>query len=519
MKTPARTHTIILYLFFAAFLGIGLSVARDYGISWDEPNSREHGIVALRYIIKGDQRLLDYEDRDYGPAFEMLLVGVEKGLRLTDPRTVYVMRHAATFLLFYISVIFFYLLCKKIFQSRKIGLVGSLFLILSPRIFADSFYNSKDIPCMSLFIISTYTLIRYLDEKTLIRAFAHALACAILIDIRVVGLLMPLLTALYIGIDTRVMGSMKMDTKKVTATFAVYMFFLIIFTVLFWPTLWKNPLRNFVSALWTMSRFEWPLTVFYFGRYLNGSALPWHYLPVWVAISTPIAYILTFCIGYCGTVIALTKNPVEFYLRRKYDLIYLLWLTAPALMVMTARPVMYDAWRQMFFVYPALVVFALLGLRSLFGLIKHHFHGATFVLMRATCVILMAVNVASALIFMVRYHPYQNLYFNRLAGKDMKAAQMNFELDYWGLSYRKALEYIVKHDSGAVIKLFVENVPGELNAGMLDPDDRKRLVYVKDLGEAKYFVGNYRWFKEYPFKDEYCSIKINGASIIAVYRL
>ncbi len=123
---------------------------------------------------------------------------------------------------------------------------------------------------------------------------------------------------------------------------------------------------------------------------------------------------------------------------------------------------------------------------------------------------------------MIRYHPHQNVYFNILAGKNMKEVKNSFELDYWGLSYRQALEYILKNDKDKVIKIYVTNACGWYNSLILPSDDRKRLVYVKrdSLDEAKYFISNYRWHKdEYPYEDEYFSIKIGGTKIMVVYRL
>ena len=59
-----------------------------------------------------------------------------------------------------------------------VGRLGSLFLILSPRIFAHSFYNSKDLAFLSFFIISIYTMVRYLEEKTLASIFSTPLPAA-----------------------------------------------------------------------------------------------------------------------------------------------------------------------------------------------------------------------------------------------------------------------------------------------------------------------------------------------------
>ena len=122
--------------------------------------------------------------------------------------------------------------------------------------------------------------------------------------------------------------------------------------------------------------------------------------------------------------------------------------------------------------------------------------------------------------FMIKYHPHQHIYANILAGKDMSMAKVNFALDYWGLSYRKALEYILKNDKSAIIKIYVANLPGKNNAGILPLNDRNRLVYVENPDEAGYFLSNYRMHKEaYPYKDEYYSLKIGETRYMVVYKL
>ena len=121
---------------------------------------------------------------------------------------------------------------------------------------------------------------------------------------------------------------------------------------------------------------------------------------------------------------------------------------------------------------------------------------------------------------MVSYHPHQHVYFNFLAGKNMKVIKNRFELDYWGLSYKQALEYILKNDPGNKIKICVANSPGVFNSYILGIHERNRIEYVNNPAEARYFLSNYRWHKEeYPYNDEFYSIKIDGAKIMVVYKL
>jgi len=68
---------------------------------------------------------------------------------------------------------------------------------VSPRIFADAFFNSKDIPFLAVFIINIHTMMRLFDRPTWSRALCHALVSGILIAIRVLGLLIPCLTVFW----------------------------------------------------------------------------------------------------------------------------------------------------------------------------------------------------------------------------------------------------------------------------------------------------------------------------------
>lgn len=515
-------YKILVCLFFMVFLLIGIFIFKDFGMTWDDQAQRDYGVTVIRYVMEGDQELLNIKNKYHGPFFTMLLTVIEKILRLTDSRYIYLMRHLVTFLLFYTSVFFFYRLCKYRFNSWKIGLLGSLFLILSPRIFAHSFYNPKDLPFLSMFIISIYTLVSYLNRKTLPRAAIHALICALLIDIRILGIIVPLFTVIFLFADLLIIKPIKIKNKKIIGSFLLYMALLISFTILFWPTLWENPVYHFIEAFKEMSRYPWIGSMLYLGDYISSLRVPWHYIPIWILVTTPLLYTALFLIGCFSVIKLLFKNPKQCYINRRDDLIFILWFFLPLASIIILKSVVHDAWRHMLFIYPPIVILSLEGLIYLSKSIKIKFKGLSYRVINIIFILIIASSLIHTAQFMIRYHPHQNVYFNILAGKNMKEVKNSFELDYWGLSYRQALEYILKNDKDKVIKIYVANACGWYNSLILPSDDRKRLVYVKrdSLDEAKYFISNYRWHKdEYPYEDEYFSIKIGGTKIMVVYRL
>jgi len=61
-----------------------------------------------------------------------------------------------------------------------------------------------------------------------------------------------------------------------------------------------------------MSKDSWGI-VLYMGDYIRGGSLPWHYLPVWMAISTPISYLLFFILGLVLYLWQLAKAPLGVF--------------------------------------------------------------------------------------------------------------------------------------------------------------------------------------------------------------
>ena len=378
---------------------------------------------------------------------------------------------------------------------------------------------------MSMFIISVYTLIKFLDKKTLLRAFFHALSCGFLLGIRVMGILIPCLTIFLVIIELiseRV--SLRIKIRKWIPSTLAYIILFILFAMLFWPILMEGPVFHFIEGFKDNARHIWTediLKVLYFGDYIECTNVPWHYTLVWIGMTTPPLYLLLFLIGLVVSVTFIIKNLTIFPFKDwiKQDFIFLTWFLLPLLAVMILNSVLYDGYRHMFFIYPALLLIAIRGFVFLTDMIQKKVKDRFQDTAANILLLIIIIGVIPAFLFMTRYHPYQNVYFNRFAGKNMAAIKKNFELDYWGLSYRKALEVILENDPEEEIPVYVAQLAGRFTRDIIKQSDRRRLKYVLNPEEAKYFVSNYRWHKEeYPYNDEYFAITIRGEKIIVVYK-
>jgi hypothetical protein len=516
LQSPTAQRALV-YLFFALFLGIGLAVYRDYGISCDEEIARYSvGVVSYRYVVGHDKGpLLDSGDRFHGPSFELLLVVVEEAFHLKDLRDIYLARHLVTFLLFFASVVVFYRVLRRRFRSRVVGLTGALFLILSPRIFAESFYNCKDLAFMSAFVLALATLGRFVRDMNYRNALLHGLASGFMVDIRLPGLVLPAITlALAVGIWIASIWHPP-SVRVRPLPLATYVVALCGFTFLFWPLLWLKPFVHFRQAWENNSNYPCFGFVFYMGEQVRNKDLPWHYLPVWILITTPLLYTGLFILGIGRLAGSLCLRPLRLLAEQPADLGFLLALVVPLAAIIGLHSTVYDGWRHVYFVYPAFLFLSVLGLVTLHEALKRLTRSAPAA--ACICLLLTALPLTATAVTMVRDHPHQYVYFNRLAGRDLKQAGKRFELDYWGLSYREAYEYIVRNDPSPAIR--VCSGP-DFNKALLRPRDRARLIFTKGGMPADYVVSHYRFHKrKLPTDNNVYALKMRGAEIVSVQKV
>jgi hypothetical protein len=130
----------------------------------------------------------------------------------------------------------------------------------------------------------------------------------------------------------------------------------------------------------------------------------------------------------------------------------------------------------------------------------------------------LAIGIAAPVITAVSYHPFEHVYFNPLAGGPGEA-EGRFHLDYWGLSYRQALEYVLGADRDPEVRISVYSRPGVSNAKILPRSDRERIEFIPNPYEATYFLTHERWDRlHYRPEEEFYAIRIDGARIMLVLK-
>ena len=119
-------------------------------------------------------------------------------------------------------------------------------------------------------------------------------------------------------------------------------------------------------------------------------------------------------------------------------------------------------------------------------------------------------------------HPHQYVYFNFLVGGNF---DKKFEMDYWGLSYKENLEYLLKHENKELIKIFNLSINKVERTSIILPEFyREKLQFTKKPTDADYLITNYYYKKEakYKFnKKDYKilnEVKVDGISINTLYK-
>ena len=527
---------IFVIICFILFFVIGLSIYKDFGISWDEYRNRETGLISLNYIqnVTGINlfeinenipELDNFIDKDYGVFFELFLVFIEKILSLNDFKDIFYLRHLITFIFFWISCIAFYKLAEKITHSQLYALIATLMLIISPRIFADSFYNSKDIALLSGFIITIYTLLKFLETTSWKNLIILSLCSAILINIRLSGIIIPIITCFYLLLPYKLSHIEIFAGKKIIKTLT-FIFLTGFLTIMLWPYLWTSPIQHFIEAFSNMSSFNrWDNLTLYRGKFIKPSPPPWHYIPTWIGITTPLIYLICFIVGFCLLIIQYYKKIYDVFNIKKYGFltIIFIWLFVPYITTLILHSTLYDGWRHLYFIYPPIILIGIYGITVISGYLKNKYTIKKYYTANIIVLLPVLINMIIVSIGMIKNHPQNQVYFNCLAGKN---SGTRYELDYWGLSYRQAIETILKNDTSSQVKIMVHDSPAFYNSLILDKSQKNRLIYCSD-STAKYFISNFR-FKanyekyrnnEYPYVNEIFAVKAWKNKIAGVYLL
>jgi len=464
---------------------ICLCIYQDFGLSWDETTQRSIGYHAYRYAFENNNYYLQFVDNVYGVGFELPLVLLEKALDLTDYRDIFIFRHLINILFFCYACFIFFRLNIKLFKSLQVAIFPTLMLILMPRIFGHAFFNSKDIPFLCMYICCFYTLYNYLTKPAFKQLAIMSILAGLLINFRVMGIL-------FFGsvVVSIIIQMVQQKNKKLIGHlvfFVLVAFGCLLFT---WPYLWINPIGNFKNAFVVMSKYRWQGTYLLNGVVYHEGEHVGKYLFRWIGITIPVLYLI---VGFLGAIFFTIKNiqtPKKLF-NQPFKLmgwIFLGHIIIPITAVLYFNSVLYDDWRQLYFIFIPFLFFA--GYFFLF-IFENKSKWFKFIAAGTTGYFIFIV------LQMVRLHPFQHVYFNELVSHKNNYLQEHYDQDYWGTSFYNGLQWVLKNDTSSKIGIAHQQDALTRNQWMLPVNKRGRLIFYPSDGigiqNSTYYLTNFRF--------------------------
>ena len=504
---------IIIFICFLIYFIIGIFIHNDYGINWDEQASRNYGFISGDYILekllpdkiyykvysnitknkfsekikeKNPPKLTDqsFMERAYGVTFELPAAILETVLNLKDIDKIYKFRHLLVFFVFFLSSIIFYNLCFLISKDRVISLLFASTLVIHPRIFSDTFHNSKDLIFLSYLIISIFFGYKLINKNSFKNIILFSIFTALSFGLKIIGILL-----LYsISMIYLIQNQSNLRTRL------KFLFFISLITLtfcyIFWPYLWENPITNFKLAFELFSNFKWSSEIPFMGKFINSDALPWYYIPLFFLITTPPYILILIIFGLLIFIYQLfnyKKNKLYMkYIITNFFLSQIFLI--PLLFAIFNKSTLYDGWRHFFFMFPIFLIISIISISSIIYSFKTRFFYLILISFVTTGGIIQSY-------WNFKYHPFQHSYFNKLF---YEKPNEKFESDYWGISNKYLIDQLLLYEKSDKIFYKFESSNFILSLDILDNEEKKRFIkYNNQVGIDYYYIFVLKRFRNF----------------------
>ena len=479
----------------ALFLIVGIIVLDDYGMTVDENDQRWIANANIELIMGREAGHLvnNVHERIYGVAFELPLVLAERVLGIkyeNSRRNVHLSRHIITHIFFLAGGFFCYLLTYRMFNSRILALIAMLLFLLHPRMYAHSFFNSKDIPFMSMFMIALFFTHRAFRRDDVSSFMLCGLAAGVLINLRILGAVL-LVAVLAIRVLDLYQASDNSQRRHILLTTAVFIVSSIWLWYVITPGIWSDPIRNVSESFAAIDRGTPNVYQLFRGElFWSKDFHPPEYIPVWASITTPPLVLALGSIGTFATLFRYVTHPSDIFRNTtfRFGLVLIACAATPVAAAVYLDANIYNGWRQMYFLYTPFCLLAVFGIHWLMLNLDNRW-------MSAGVYVATGATVAVTIIAMAGMHPHQHVYFNFIVDRTtLEHLRTQYDMEYWGSSFREALEYLLEQYPDAQLHIWANasEIVG-LNLEIMPREaDTPRVHMNRD--DPDFYITNYREF-------------------------
>jgi len=445
-EAPGRSARALVWgyrLFPVLLLPLMLVLSRDFGVTWDEKTHQLYGERVYRFLTTGQdddwfrpgENLFIYL---HGGLFDTICVAAQKLVT----GNLYVTRHYVGAAFGWLGIVYVGRI-GRLLAGPGTGLLAMVILALSPRYFGDSMNNPKDVPLAALLAAALYYLMRlqprypYLGWRP---ALGLVISIGLAVGVRAGALLY--LDYLAVALAGLTLAARDFSPRRLAATVArgaAVVAAVLLLGTLFWPWAQVRPLKRPIQGMLKLSQFRWDFPVLFDGRDVPASALPWNYVPQWALIVTPPVVMLGAALAVALLLLRRAPSPAPAHaspapIPSRWRVLALLGAALfPGTYIALSGATIYDGIRHLTFAYPPFVVLSACGWQQLVRQPKPA--------LRKLAAAALALGLLEPLVFQVRNHPNQAVYFNALAGGP-RGAFGRYELDYWGNSLLQGVEWL-----------------------------------------------------------------------------
>ena len=443
MKNFLQNKLNIFYIFLFFYFIVGSYLSLSVGITHDEAHSNwvwelnKKKLLNIFFNKEYDVSYLETYHGFYGIGFYLVSTPIEilyKNLvnikNIDFEGNILLLKHPIVFIFFVISGIFFRKIILLVTKDKLFSDLTTILYLTYPYILGHSFFNIKDIPFMSVWLVNTFLIIKILDgifNKILVKKkdfIALGILTAYLLSLRISGILIFIEYLIFFifylnNFNIKFLNFLKPNIKNIF----IFLTSFIFFSFLFYPSFWLDPLK-FLDAFKFMSQHIQTACTVTLGDCMKAQNLPTSYIFIWSFFKLPL--IILF-----GLLIFPFLEKKLF--SQKTNILLLAPLTCTVLSIIFLLIIfnvnLYDELRQIMFLIPIIFIISLIVLYN-------YSKKITLIITSFFIIFFIYQNI--------KLFPYNYLWLNNF--NIFIQVDKNFEKDYWGVSTKKIANYLNKNN-------------------------------------------------------------------------
>lgn len=471
---------------FAVWLAVGIFIIQcilvtRVGMSWDEPASFFIGRANLKFWLSGDRRYVtDIQNKElfrdspikyiYGedvyPPFPFLIASLTSYIfaEKLPLLNVFDAHHMGEVAIGSVGVWAMVGLAAEAGLPMPVAIATALIYALFPSIFQMMRNDAKDIPLMSMIVVSSYFFLLWIkawQAKDYKKALRMGIACAVAFGLAEVtkptaAIFGPIavIWILIASIRNPTFRNRLRPWGKWATHGILFCLLAVCIFIVAWPWLWDDPVGKLTSVWGFFRRVGLAMPVPYFGQlYSAGINVPKVYPWVVLFMQSPVELVV---FAVLGAVYAISE-----FIKKKnvIPILFVIWFLVGTGRFLIPGVIIYARIRHFIDAMPAFFILIGFGMYIVAGDVtrgisyiasKYHRKAPSYI----GFIIIAGLSVLHLVAISLRFFPYEMNYYNFVIG-DAKTIEARGLFDFgFADSTREAVEFINKDAKGKIVYVY-----------------------------------------------------------------